>query len=383
MSKRPAVLAVVAIAAALLASASFADLKAFNEAVRAGDFKTAASEAELTWKTWDTSDEQTALLAREFGFAALVSGRYDLARQFGEFLVQKGATLPTPDDLPAVSAVFFRVADLKLKDGGAERQALREALNARNAASGLDMTSVLSWEALYIADWNAGDLENAEADSSEAAEFFKRQSTLVHRQREAEIVKAAASFLRGRSRITKGRNDFHDAIADVHDAIVSDINAATLPNARDALFEAKWKAEAWALAIASYLDSSYTQIGSSISTAREPRRLLQPQFAQHPEDPAVAQQPLCEGKFDGRKLVYPSNKQYQGLVGSVIARMETDASGKVIHTEVLAAVPLKSFSDQVVRTMNTWSYKPAKGVDTSSCRLNSHNHTFRVIFRIG
>jgi TonB family protein len=371
------------MAAACMAPAAFADLKAFNAAVRAGDYKQAAAEAEATWKAWDTADPQTALLAREFGFAALVSGRYDLARQFGEFLVQKGATLPTPDDQPAVSAVLFRVADFKLKSRDEERQALREALNSRNAAAGVDMTSVLSWEALYVGDWNAGDWTNAQADSAAAAEFMKRQSALLPRRRDAEIVKAAASFLHGRSRITKGRNDYYDAMADVHDAIVADINAATTPGARDPLFEAKWKAEAWTLAISSYLESFYTQVGSNISTALEPRPIQQPRFAQHPDDAAAGQQPLCEGKFEGRKLVYPPSRAYQGLVGAVIARLETDASGKVTNTEVLAAVPLKTFSDQVVRTMSTWTYKPAKGVNTSSCRLNSRNRIFRVTFHMG
>ncbi len=212
---------------------------------------------------------------------------------------------------------------------------------------------------------------------------MKRQKTLLHRQRDAEILQASASFLGGRGRLTKGRNEYYDAMADLHDAIVADIDAAEVPAMRDALFEAKWEAEAWALAIASYLESSYTQVGSNISTALEPRPLHQPKFVQHAEDPAVVQKPLCPGKFEGRKLVYPDNRAYQGLVGSVIARMETDVTGKVTRTEVLAAVPLKSFSDQVVRTLNTWTFEPAKGVDTSSCRLNSRNRNFKVIFRIG
>ncbi len=368
---------------ASIGPSAFADIKAFNAAVTSGDYRTAAGEAEEIWKTWDASDSQTAVLAREFGFAALVAGRNDLARQFGEFLVQKGATLPTPDDQPAISAVLFRIADFKLKKGEAERRALREALFARNAAVGADMTSVLSWEAIYVADWNAGDWESVETDTSGAAEFMRRSPSLLPRRREAEIVSAAASFLRGRGRVTKGRNDFYDAVADIHDAIVSDINAATTPAMRNQLFKSKWKAEAWAIAIESYLSSSYTQIGSNISAALKARPLMQPQFAQFPEDPATTQQPLCEGKFEGPKLVYPSSKEYRGLVGSVIARLETSADGKVVNAEVLAAVPLETFSDQVVRTLNSWTFKPEKGVNTSSCRLNSRNRIFKVMFRMG
>lgn len=377
-----AVLSVVICAMGLLAPAALADVKAFNKAVKAGDYKAAASEAEATWKTWDTSDAQTALLAREFGFAALISGRNELARQFGDFLVQKGATLPTPDDQPEVSAVLFRLADFRLKNGDAERRALREALLARDSAAGADMTSVLAWQALYVGDWNARDLESAQSDAAAAAKFFKRQKALLLLQRKAEVAQASAAFLQGRGRITRGRNNYYSAMADVHDAIVMDINAAPTPAQRGSFFEVKWEAEAWALAIASYLTSSGQQIGSNISADLEPRRLLQPDHVQYPEDAAVAERPVCPGKFEGRKLFYPASKDFQGLVGSVIARIETDAAGKVTNTEVLAAVPLNSFSDQVVGTVNTWVYRPANGVDTASCRLKSRNHSFKVIFLI-
>src|SRR5262245_40175476 len=91
---------------AILAAPAFADIKAYNAAVKAGDYKTAAAEAEAIWKTWDKTSADTALMAREFGFSALVSGRNDLAQSFGNFLVQQGKTLPTPDDQPATSAVL-------------------------------------------------------------------------------------------------------------------------------------------------------------------------------------------------------------------------------------------------------------------------------------
>ncbi|CAN0452182.1 unnamed protein product, partial [Phaeothamnion confervicola] len=238
-------------------------------------------------------------------------------------------------------------------------------------------------EALYIADWSKAEWGQVEKDGTAAAQYYKRQPALLNRQRDAEVLGAAAKFLANRSRITKSRNEYYAAIADVHDAIVGDINAAAAPGMRSQLYEAKWKAEAWALAIESYLSSSYTQIGSNISTELEPRALKQPSIAPFPEDADTRQLPRCAGKFEGRKLVYPGSKEYQGMVGSVVAHMETDASGKVTKAEVLAAVPLESFSAQVVDTLKTWTFKPEAGADTSTCRLNSRNHVFKVIFGMG
>lgn len=292
--------------------------------------------------------------------------------------------MKTPDDQPATSAVLFRAADFKLKKGDTERSALRDALTARSAGPGVDMTTVLSWEALYVADWNRGDWEQAEKDGLAAAAYFKRQQAgLLNRQRNAEVLSTAADFLANRRRITKGRNEYYTKIADVHDAIVGDINAATTARMRRELFEAKWEAEAWALAMKFFLSSSYSQIGSNISTELEARPLLQPMTAPFAEDADTLARPRCAGKFEGRKLVYPGSKEYQGLVGSVVAHMETDATGKVTKAEVLAAVPVESFAASVVDTLKTWTFKPEAGTDTSACRLNSRNHVFKVIFRIG
>ena len=55
---------------ALLTGAAFADIGAFNAAVKAGDYKTAASEAKVIWAGWNHADPDTAVVAREFGFAS-------------------------------------------------------------------------------------------------------------------------------------------------------------------------------------------------------------------------------------------------------------------------------------------------------------------------
>jgi hypothetical protein len=363
--------------AACLALPAFADIKAFNAAVKAGDYKTAAAEADVIWKTWDIKDPQTAAVAREFGFAALVSGRNDLAKQFGQFLVEKGAALSQPDDLPLTSAILYRAAEFKLSsEGEAQRSALREALLARNSAPGVELTSVLAWQALYISDWNKADWPTAAKDAAAAAEFFKRYpASLLYRQREAEVYSGAADFLANRIRQTKGRNEYYDRMANLHDTIVEDINKAA-PAARSALWVSKWRAEAWTYALAAFLQSNYEQTGSLISTKLEVRELRQPDIPQHDDNSTI---PICNGEFEGRKLRYPENRAFQGLVGAVIARMETDEKGKVLDVEILSAVPTDGFAKGVADTLRTWSYKKKGG---GACRLDSRNHLYKVSFFI-
>ena len=371
-----------AILVPCLAPAAFADIKAFNAAVTAGDYKTAATEAETAWRTWNKSDKDTALVAREFGFAAYISGRYDLAKQFGQFLVEQGASLPAPDAEPATSAVLLRAADFALSGGDAEAAALREALLARSRNGGADMTTVLAWERLYRAGWSKGDWGNTERDAAAAAEFFKRAPSLLIRQRGAEVVGAAAAYRVERRNDTADRNRAYFAMADAHDAVSADINRFSDPAVRKQLWPLKWASEAWAYAMEAYLESSDRQVGSHISSRLKPRDLVQPDYEQYPEDEATRSLRVCEGGFQGRKLTYPSSKAFDGQVGSVIARMETDASGKVTDVEVLAAVPAEVFAEGVVATLKTWTYKPTKKASGSSCRLNFRNHTYKVRFYI-
>jgi hypothetical protein len=366
---------------AILAAPAFADIDAFNAAIAKNDYKAAAGEAETTWKTWNKADKETALVAREFGFAAYMAGRFDLAKQFGQFLVEQGATLATPDKEPATSAVLLRVSEFSLSPGDAEAAALREALLARSQASGVDMTSVLGWERLYKSRWPKRDSMDAERDAAAAAEFFKRAPVLLVRQRSAEIAMSQAAFKVERTNDIAERNRAYFLMADTHDALSADIDRIKDPAVLKQLWPLKWTAEAWTLAMETYLGVSDKQVGSIISSKLKTRKLVQPVADQYPEDAATGALPVCDGEFQGRKVVYPRSKGFLNQSGVVIARMETDVSGKVTSVEVLASVPGDVFAEYVVSTLKTWTYKPSRS-SGASCRLNSRNHTYKARFYV-
>jgi hypothetical protein len=371
----------VTIALALgLSAAAFADIKAFNAAVTKGDYKTAAAEAQEIWKTWDKTNKQTALVVREFGFAAYMSGRFDLAKEFGQFLVEQGASLPTADKEPRISAVLYRAADFALSSAEPQALALRQALLDRNKDSDVDMTSVLAWERLYLNRFTTGAWREAETDATAAAQFFGRASALLVKQRNAELTKNVSAFMWERLNNTAQRNRPYFGMADLHDGVVADINRIEDENVLKQLWPLKWISEAWVYSLESWLEESNRGAGTRISSELKPRELKQPDYVQHSEDAATSSLPVCEGKFEGKEVRYPSSKGFSGSVGAVIARMETDTSGKVTQVEVLAQVPTETFAESVVSTLKTWKYVQTKtGV---SCRLNSRNHTYKVKFYI-
>lgn len=366
------------------APAAFAGISEFNEAMRRGDVKAASAESVEIWKTWDKTDPDTALMAREFGFVAMMAGDFAIARQFGRFLWDEGPTLPTPDDHPLTSAVLLRAADHYLENDDETRALLLEALEARRAEEGVDLISANGAEILYDGDWRKGDW-NALAESAPiAVDLLSRgQQGLLPRQRRAELVDAAGNFLRQRNNLNNSRNSTHDVMADVHDRIVQDIDADENAAIRDRLWPVKWEAEAWADAIAAFLMSDYSGIDTLIKNKLDPRPLANPQVGFVEEDPALASIPMCEGSWDGKRIRYPTSRAFARTVGAVIIRMETDQAGKVVETEVLASIPLTSFSDAVQRAVDTWTFKPDRDADLKNCRLQGSSRILNVTFLIG
>lgn len=378
---RPAALAAALLLAAVGGAPALADIQGYNAAMKKGDVRTASNEAEEVWASWDRSDPDTALMAREFGFAALAAGLDQRAAAFGNFLVKEGAVLRTPDDQPATSLVLLRAAELKLKSSDKGREALREALTARTAAPGVDMTSALAWELLYLSDWNAGDWSASSKTAAAAAVHLQRGGEpLATRVSEAEVLSAAAGFMGGRARQTVARNDLYTAMADAHDRVVDRINAAATPAARRGHWESKWYAEAWAIAIESYLTSSYQQIGTHFNTKLVARELKLPEYGEIVGEPDV--RPFCKGDFKGGKLTYPASKSWSGMVGSVILRITTDETGQVTSVKELGAVPTRGFASGVQKTIGGWRYVADKDAEPG-CRLKHDDLVYRVMFVIG
>lgn len=367
----------------LLATAS-AGVPEFNEAMRRGDIKAASAEAVEIWKTWDTSDPDTALMAREFGFVSMMAGNYEAARDFGRFLSEQGATLPTPDAGPVTSEVLYRASAHKLEGNAASRAALVSALEARRAEAGIDLITVNAAEILYAGDWSKGEWEALDESGPIAVDLLTRGGQqLLTRLRRAEITAAAANFLNQRRNINNARNDTYEVMASAHDRIVADLNADGNAALRDELWPLKWEAEAWSRAMASFLTSDYSGIDTLIQRKLEPRALEQPSIGFIREDPELAPFPLCEGKWEGRRIRYPQNNAFTGTVGAVIVRIATDGEGKVTDTEVLASIPLNSFSDAVTTAVRDWRFEPERGADLRNCRLEAVGRVLRVTFFIG
>lgn len=367
---------ILSLAVAGLTSTAFADIKAFNAAVKAGDYKTASAEAKSTWASWDKTHADTATMAREFGFAAYVAGDFAAARDFGQFLKQSGGTLPTPDDQPAMSRVLLAAANYRLAADDNTRNALFDALKAREAAPGLDSMSLLAGEALYRADWASGKWGMAKESGMLAYRLINRGGeALAPRALEARASGAAAGFLAGRDK------EDYDQIVDTHDAIIDAIDAATDPKRREALVSLSFTVQAWSYSVYSYLNSTQ-QIGSNVPVKVKRRDLKTPKYAYFPAEAPSAEFNECPLSLDATALHYPSSAAFRGMVGSVIMKFDVDTEGRITKSEVLGSVPARYFADEVLRAAPRMLAKPRKDAPVG-CKIEQKNWIYTFGFRIG
>lgn len=374
-SRKLASLCLAATLAVTGAGVAFGDIKGFNAAVKAGDYRTAAMEAKTAWAEWDRSDPDTATVAREFGFASYVSGDFAAARDYGIFLRDSGKSLETPDSQPASSAVLLAAANFRLGATEATRGALFDALKAREAQAGVDNISVLGAEALYKHDWGKSDWAKASESAGLAWRLLERAGAqLGLRALDARAAAATAGFFSGPDKLD------YDNIVDAHDAVVAAIDASDAPAKRLAFAPLKYQLEAWSMSMYNYFDSGQ-QTGTSIPIRVRERTLKTPEQAVFPEAALTGDQcDNLEADFPG--LRYPQSAMYQNMVGTVIMKLEINDAGRVTGWETLAAVPARHFSEAVEKALPQTVFKPGSG-SKAGCSIGRSAMIFRMTFRRG
>lgn len=362
------------IAALLIVAPASADIKSFNAAVTAGNYKQAAIEAKAVWAGWDRQRPDTALIAREFGYVSYVAGDYAAARDFGQFLKDAGPTLSTPDDQPLASAILLAAANFRLNQDDKTRAELFNVLKKRQDLPEVERLTVLAAEALYSTDWKSGNYRNTVESAEVAATLLARGgNTLTARTLQARSFGAISNFMSGRH-----ASDF-TRIADVHDAVVDALDASSSASVRTQLRDLKFILQAWAYSVEAYFASA-EQIGSNIPKRVRDRELKEP--AQELFAESTPREQRCSTEFDKGRIKYPESALYRGLIGTVILKIDVDHQGRITNPSVLASVPVAGFADEILKSIHTAKFSPDKEAQPG-CMLFTQSRVFSFIFRIG
>ena len=297
---------------------------------------------------------------------------------FIDILIDPNNELSTRDDQASLSRVLADLIALRLDNGVKQRDQLMESLENRITDPDLDNVTLVAAEFLYNEDWSQGRWSDASASAALAAEFYgRRGASLIVRKRRAELFEVVSRFLVQRD------GEMYDQLVDLHDNIVIDVDSMQDSGKREKLVELKWVAQAWVGSMEALSQSYSSQTGSQINTQIKPRDLRTSEYGYFNEFTYTTNfRPLCEVNLDTGNLRYPHSAEFWGIVGSVIVKMDFNEKGKGSEATLLAAVPSKSFSENVLKAAPSFRLKPKRGQDTDKCSLSRKDAIVPIMFLI-
>lgn len=353
----------LAAAVSVPAATASADIKSFNDAVQKGDFRAAAADAIATWPTLNKSRKDLPLIAREFGFAALVAEDFAAARMFAAEAMLETGEGADADDSRALSAVLLRAAEFRARPDDKTRAALMAALKAREAVPGFDGISFVAAQAMVNLDFQKLDYREALESASVAVRLSEAGGPAYHPSTmRFEMVQAASSYA------IKGDKAEVAKLKALAERAISEIDLAASDEAAQPFVTIYWDANVWA-------DAAEKDAPRPTSAAPPPPA----------PDPALRSTRLLGGgaRLDESckaKLVIdnmPMIPKFRGddkYVATIAYLMDLDDAGRPFNIRVLAAMPSLATAEVVAdKFVKRWTMKHTElGANCSLARKGYH-----------
>lgn len=366
----------LAVAAALILAAApvHADIRAFNDAMQAKDYRKAAVEAADSWKTLDKSRNDLAAIAREFGMAAFMAEDYPAARDYAAAAVASGERVNEGRAERIGSDVLLRLSEHKLGPSLDTRGRLLTALQASATLPGIDQISYLGVSELVSFDIDKRYWKSTRV-SAALAEKLTQQGGPGYAiiSLEYGLVRAMAEF--GDDRDIDG----YAGLTTLRDRIVDTINKAPTANNGARLVSLFWEVTAWQSSAASMLNNS-SKLKAYKASHGAPLEVNTAtpvgQLIARPNQPNV-----CTTQLNPKspRPVFPSIASMKGMMGTVILDVDLDAQGNVIASKILAAAPDKYFGDYTLKAVSKFTFEPRTDA-APGCTLAQTGMVFTFVF---
>jgi TonB family protein len=353
-----------------------ADIRAFNDAMQAKDYKKAAAEAADSWQTLDKNRADIAAIAREFGMAAFMAQDYTAARNYAVTAVSAGEKANEGRAERIGSEVLLRLSEHKLAPSMDTRSRLLTALQASATLTGIDLISYLGVSELVSFDISKQYWKSTRV-SAALAEKLTQQGGPGYAAISLEfgLLKAMAEF--GDDRDIDG----FDSLAKARARIVDAINRAPTADSASKLVPLYWEATAWKTSAESMLDGSDKLKAYKARSGPEPDVNINTPAGKLIRKPQTAN--VCATQLNPKspRPVFPSIASMKGMMGTVILDVDLDADGKVIAADILAAAPDKYFGDYTLKAVNRFTFDPRKG-SQPGCTLAQTGMVFTFVFHL-
>ena len=360
----------------VLAAPSLADIKSFNAAMKVKDYKAAAAAAASTWPGLDKSRKDLAVIAREFGFAAYLSGDFAAAKTYGEAASAASRVAAEEPVLVIASDLLWRLAEYRIRPNGDTRGRLFTLLQARAAHPSVDLITYLSADTVTAYDFEKGVWRDAVASAALGDRLTVNRLGYVDASFRFQLLGVAATYM------LQSEAPAYRSMGQLQQRITTAIGAA--PEGADItqLKEVYYDTMAWSSTLRAHLIAR--------NRLKDDEQITQEwaKYTKSPEYLAAAPRinpPLPEGvcivspneKTDLPD--YPSSAVYRGMIGAIILKLDIDEAGRAYNPRVLAAAPLKHFGDAALKGAHKIRYAAREG-SAPVCTLAQKDKTLMIQF---
>jgi TonB family protein len=347
-----------ALSLVALAGPARADIKSFNAAMQVKDYKAAAAAAASAWPGLDKSRKDLAVIAREFGFAAYLSGDFAAAKTYGEAASTASRAAAEELALQIGSDLLWRLAEHRISPTGDTRERLFALLQSRLEQPDIDLVSYLSADAIVAYDFDKGLWQQALASAALADRLTADRPGYLETNFRFVLAGAAAAYMAERNMVT------HEAFGDLQKRLVSVIAGAPPEQDMTELEEIYREADAWSISTYSHLKSLRRLRDKSQHDAEWKAFLETPEFKaamvrinhQLPEGTCAVR--IAPESPEPR---YPSSALFRGMIGTIILKMDVDNEGKAHNARMVAAVPAKHFAETALKNAAKLKFRPVDG----------------------
>ncbi len=374
---RRVIFSVMALCAAnglLLAAPAAADIRQFNAAVMQQDFRTASIVAAETWPQLDKSSPDIAVVAREFGWVAMLADQPAAAQVYARFLREHGGALSKPDASPVVSLVLFEWSNLAAAPTRDVRTRLLSALQQRAGMSGKDLISIRAAQLLFARSWEADDWSMAAQAADIAlrvtAEVGPEYDAVRYQMRRGRI---AADFMRTRSA------DSYNAMYNLAEEIYAAAAARPDPASRAAFAADFFDTAAWGDVIYGALGSDRRSIADRSGSVTRGHVSTSEMFYPAPGDAAL---PRCRINVDStsRQPDYPGGPAARGLNVVAAYAVTLAPGGRFSGVRLLGSAPYGQHATALDEVLPYWRWELDRATPAGTCRVPA-THIVTVQFQ--
>ncbi len=366
----------LAIGMCALAASAAADIKSFNAAMGKRDYKAAAAEAASAWPGLDKSRKDLAVIAREFGFAAYLSGDFVGAKTYGEAASAASRTAGEEPALQIGSDLLWRLAEHRIKPNGDTRRALFTLLQSRVAHPGIDLITYLSADAVAAYDFDKGFWRDAVASAGLGDRLTVDWPGYQDTNFRFALIGAAATYMAERD------TDAYRNMGQLQRRILTAIGAAPAGSDISQIEEVYYEAMAWTNTLSTHLHN-LRKLRDKDEIAEEWAAYYKsPEYlaAASRITPALPEGACVVSPMENTDLPdYPATAEYAGMVGTIILKLDVDEAGRAYNPRLVAAVPLKHFGDAALKGANKIRYAKRDG-SPPGCTLAQKDKILTIQF---